>query len=96
MTRPTSAPRTTAAARARVAGAVLVGAVALLLVPGCERPDPSGTSPGRTPVAWQPQRPEFEAIAERLYRGENEYLGRGLIDKWRLVLRRPDRGHTCA
>ena len=59
-------------------------------VAGCE--SESSRSPGgaaRVDAAWPRQRPEFEAIADRLHRSENEYLGYGLVEKWRRVLRRP-------
>ena len=36
-----------------------------------------------------PQRPEFEAIAERLYGGENTYLGHGQIERFRRILENP-------
>ena len=59
---------------------------------GCDRttpPEPPNDAaiPSSEPE-WQPRRPEFQEIADRLRRSENEYLGYGLVPKWRRALER--------
>ena len=44
---------------------------------------PSDTSGAGGGGKFHPQRPEFQAIADRLYRGENMYLGHGQIERLR-------------
>ncbi len=59
---------------------------------GCDRTTPpkppnDAAIPSAEPE-WQPRRPEFQEIADRLRRSENEYSGYGLVQKWRQALER--------
>ena len=59
-------------------------------VAGCDGGDTASTPPGGSSAStdWQPRRPEFEAIAARLYSGDNEYLGRAQIPRYEDLLGR--------
>lgn len=49
----------------------------------------ASTDPNPEPQAqWQPQRPEFQRIADRFRESDNEYLGYGLIARWQEAVSR--------
>ena len=46
-------------------------------------------TPGAEPEPqWQPQRPEFQRIADKFHESDNEYLGYGMIARWQEAVSR--------
>ena len=49
-------------------------------------PNPAARAEPR--LQWQPQRPEFQRIADQFHESDNEYLGYGLITRWQEAVSR--------
>jgi len=72
-------------------GAAATLAIALALAAAaCGGADDRSTAGAVLQPSFVPQRPEFEAIADRLYAGENKYLGQAQIASHEARLASPD------